>query len=278
MWCDDPTERCKSTWTVRAFRCTDSYEWYTAETGTYGPSWLPVANLTGYSGDALTPLEQSFVYQTDWQLHGDYYDGQIAYYSGGGYVADLGDTLASASAMIVGLRNAAWIDQYTRAVFVEFATWNPSSTLFNTATVLFEYPTNGDTIWSMRMEVLQLYRYSAPGGQVALLVEIICAICVLVATIIEVRRMFRGDHRYFKEIWNLLQLASLALFYVAVGLYAARCMWTVWSVDDMMNNPGKRSLCVCVCVCACVRACVRGCVYCVYVCIEIKQNNCVIKR
>ena len=41
------------------------------------------------------------------------------------------------------------------------------------------------------------------------------------------------------EAWNVLQLSALVLFYIAVVVYTLRSMWTVWVVEDMMNNPGQ---------------------------------------
>jgi len=45
--------------------------------------------------------------------------------------------------------------------------------------------------------------------------------------------------KYFTDVWNMLQFSALVLFYIAVGVYTMRCMWTVWVVEDLMNNPGK---------------------------------------
>jgi len=47
--------------------------------------------------------------------------------------------------------------------------------------------------------------------------------------------------RYFKEVWNVIQLAAIILFYIAVALYTMRSLWTVWVVEDLMNNPGKQT-------------------------------------
>jgi len=108
-----------------------------------------------------------------------------------------------------------------------------------------------------------LYRYAGSAGVVALLSEIACAIFVLVITILEVIKVCRMRIKYFREIWNVLQLVALILFYIAVGLYTMRSVWTVyyyyhyyyyyyyyctmrsvwtvWVVEDLMNNPGKLS-------------------------------------
>ena len=56
--------------------------------------------------------------------------------------------------------NSIWSDKYTRALFVEFNIFNPGSGLANLVIILLELPTNGDNVWSTRIETVQLYRYS----------------------------------------------------------------------------------------------------------------------
>ena len=116
---------------------------------------------------------------------------------------------------------------------------NPNSKLFNEVILVFEYTTDGSSLWTTSVNVIQLYRYAGSAGVVALLSEIGCGIFVLVITVMEVIKIARMRLRYFKEVWNVLQWSALVLFYIAVALYTMRCLWTVWVVEDLMNNPGN---------------------------------------
>jgi len=51
-----------------------------------------------------------------------------------------------------------WVDQYTRAVLIEFNLLNPNSGLFNQVIIAFEYTNDGSTLWKVGVDVLQLYR------------------------------------------------------------------------------------------------------------------------
>jgi len=124
-------------------------------------------------------------------------------------------------------------------VVIEFNVLNPNSKLFNEVVFAFEYTSDGSSLWTSNVNVIQLYRYAGSAGVVALLSEIGCAIFVLVITVLEVIKIVRMRLRYFREIWNVLQWSALVLFYIAVGLYTMRCLWTVWVVEDLMNNPGN---------------------------------------
>ena len=84
----------------------------------------------------------------------------MASYTQGGYNANLGNTPSESQAVIHDLENNIWIDKYTRALFVEFNIFNPGSGLANLVIILLELPTNGDNVWSTRIETVQLYRYS----------------------------------------------------------------------------------------------------------------------
>jgi len=187
----------------------------------------------------LTDLQKAFLYRTEEDLSGQSFEGSLSSYPGGGYVASLGVTLDSATRMMNNLHRTRWIDIYTRAVFVEFNVLNPGSSLANLVTVLFEFPTIGETVWTPRVEIVQLYRYTGANGVVALVSEIMCAIFVVIVTIMEMRKVCRERLTYFGSFWNWSQLVTLVFFYVAVVLYTLRCIWTMRVVDNMMNNPGN---------------------------------------
>lgn len=90
----------------RKARCTNSYSSSTEDKDSYRPGWSAVTNLS-YLIDARTnhldSYQMSFIYRTSEELDGEPFEGYMASYSGGGYVANLGLTYESASAMIRNL-------------------------------------------------------------------------------------------------------------------------------------------------------------------------------
>ena len=188
-------------------RCTNSYSDVTAETKDYIPGWIPVTSVHEYNTSAAwnftSRLERAFLYTSSTE---DEYPigGKITTYPSGGYVADLTEHADQASSLIQDLEANHWIDQYTRAVLVEFNVLNPNSKLFNQVILVFEYTADGGTLWTTNVNVVQLYRYAGSAGVVALLSEIACGIFVLVITVLEVIKIWRMHLRYFREVWNLL--------------------------------------------------------------------------
>jgi len=195
---------------------------------------------TSLSYGSRTRLERAFLYvpPSDSEYS---FGGKITTYPSGGYVADLTERADEASRLMQDLEANQWVDEYTRAVLVEFNILNPNSKLFNQVILIFEYTPDGSTLWTTEVDVVQLYRYAGSAGVVAVLSEILCGIFVLVITILEVIKVYRMRLEYFKKVWNVLQWAALILFYIAVAMYTARSVYTVWVAEDLMNNPGMFS-------------------------------------
>jgi len=78
------------------------------------------------------------------------------------------------------------------------------------------------------VNVVQLYRYAGSAGVVALLSEILCAVFVLVITVVEVVKICRMRLSYFKQVWNVLQWSAMILFYSSSS--SSSSSGKVWSV------------------------------------------------
>ena len=72
----------------------------------------------------------SWTFQSQKELDGASYDGEISEYGGGGYTEVLPLTLNEAKEAIQYLKDNLWIDRGTRAVFVEFTVYNANINLF----------------------------------------------------------------------------------------------------------------------------------------------------
>ena len=186
--------RCHIPPQLNYVRCTHSYSDNAAQKNDFAPGWYPVSLTDGYNASTPTSsvsrLERAFLFSPP--TNSEYsFTGRVANYPPGGYVADLTEYPDLASNLILDLETNNWIDQYTRAVLIEFNVLNPNSKLFNQVIVAFEYLNDGSTLWKVSVKVVQLYRYAGSAGVVALLSEIGCAIFVLAVTIFEIVRLCR---------------------------------------------------------------------------------------
>ena len=76
-------------------------------------------------------------------------------YGGGGYAYNLGRRQKSAAEGITYLMNNNWLDKQTRAVFVEFTTFNNQMNLYTVSFIIFEIlPTGGlSTVYLCQKQV-----------------------------------------------------------------------------------------------------------------------------
>lgn len=87
---------------------------------------------------------EGFTYNTSTELEGMSSNGLAGYYEGGGYSYVLGRTQESASEAINYLKANDWIDEYTRAIFIEYTTFNNQLNLYSVSFTVFELmPTGG---------------------------------------------------------------------------------------------------------------------------------------
>ena len=74
-----------------------------------------------------------FEYRTAAELKESTYWGRLAEYGGGGYTQLLPNTSDSLLHVLVQLQKDDWVDQATRAVFIDFAIYNANDNLFAVA-------------------------------------------------------------------------------------------------------------------------------------------------
>jgi hypothetical protein len=53
--------------------------------------------------------------------------GELASYPDGGYIATLGPTLNNSLAAFQSLTNNSWLDKRTRAIFIDFTLYDPTT-------------------------------------------------------------------------------------------------------------------------------------------------------
>jgi hypothetical protein len=172
-------------------------------------------------------------------INGSLFWGFLTFYSGGGYIFNLGNDASAAEADLKQLEDAGWIDQFTRAIFVEFSVWNANTNLMSSFTLCLEFPPSGGLFTWTEIEFVNLYRYSGAAGVLNLFAELLILVYMVVFTVLTIKDVLHQKMQYFKVFWNDVMLVAIVLFYVALVCYVMRTLWTVTCVENMMNNPGK---------------------------------------
>ena len=72
----------------------------------------------------------SWTYHTEKEINGSAHWGLLTSYSGAGFYQDLNTTKAESAAVVGELKENLWLDRGTRAVFVDFSTYNANINMF----------------------------------------------------------------------------------------------------------------------------------------------------
>ena len=74
--------------------------------------------------------------------------------------------------MVNSLYRDAWINQQTRAVFVEFTLYNPNVNLFTSVELLTEFPPVGAAVTFTSILTFRLYQYVGALGTWVVLAQV----------------------------------------------------------------------------------------------------------
>lgn len=171
------------------------------------------------SSDVLVPPEYKYLSAS--QLKGYPYWGQMDWYGGGGYVVPL---VARRDSDITELLNKlkrleidGWIDRHTRAVFVEFGTYNAQINLFSAVTILAEFLPGGGVVPSYQIDPIRLLNYHTGFGFFQMIIEIVFVIFTIFFTYREVTSICKQGLAYFNEYWNVAEFVSLVVSYTGIA-------------------------------------------------------------
>ena len=161
-------------------------------------------------------------------------------YGGGGFVGDLGYEMSKAEEVILNLKEDDWITRETRAIFVEFVLFEPSSNIYAFVRFLFSYQPTGVIIPSYRVEPLAIYGASDGLAGLVMFCQLVFVLLILWSIISECRKIFKEKCAYFKDVWNIVELLLLASAVGTVAIYIMKLQYTSSIVKKVQQNPYGR--------------------------------------
>eukprot|EP00282_Hemiselmis_andersenii_P016328 CAMPEP_0114142774 /NCGR_PEP_ID=MMETSP0043_2-20121206/18626_1 /TAXON_ID=464988 /ORGANISM="Hemiselmis andersenii, Strain CCMP644" /LENGTH=592 /DNA_ID=CAMNT_0001237015 /DNA_START=181 /DNA_END=1956 /DNA_ORIENTATION=+ len=142
-----------------------------------------------------------------------------AYYAGSGFNFSMPTERVAAEEMLRFHRDNNWIDLQTRAVFVDFVSYNPNVRLLTLAKVIFELPPTGGAIPSITLRTSPLRMILPSESSTAMLAAEITLI-VLTASymIIDLHTAYRRGLTFLTDPWRLLDATNYLAYIVAFSL------------------------------------------------------------
>ncbi|CAL1538860.1 unnamed protein product, partial [Lymnaea stagnalis] len=197
--------------------CNVKYEMFNQEEKSFKVGWLPMG-----PNDTIHDTRPEYTYTTADALDGYPYWGTLSWYSGGGYVVPLVGSKEELIGNLTQLKQERWVDRYTRAVFVEFTTYNPQVNLFAISTILAEFHPSGGVVTSYRFEPAMLLPYMTS----AMLFQLVCEVVYILFTaffiIRELRELIKTRLSYFMHFWNLVEIGIIAMSLSAIVIFFYR--------------------------------------------------------
>ena len=128
--------------------------------------------------------------------------------------------------------DAEWIDAGTRAVFIDFNTFNPSTVLHTVARLAFEMPTGG-VFTSSEVKTWKFFRYKADGGTALAVLHVFFLIFVCGYTLHMFWEMYQDGvcacicknqgkqlcGYWSKTKWRWLDFVNIIIFYALIGVF-----------------------------------------------------------
>ncbi|XP_048253676.1 uncharacterized protein LOC124131324 isoform X2 [Haliotis rufescens] len=212
--------------------CTGPYWLSDEETGHYNTSW---------SKSVATPATTTmYTYQSSFQLVTIPFVGLLATYSGGGYVQELPRLPDSARGVMDIIQSSDWIDQYTRALFVEFNLYNPNVNLLSVVILVFEFTNLGGVFPYYQIFTSKLYHYSGEFEQFVAACEAMFLIYVIIFTYLEIKKYRQmSTSEYFQDTWSYVEIIILALSYTVFGLFIQRIVTVDYSIKLYKESMGQ---------------------------------------
>ncbi|XP_056318345.1 polycystic kidney disease protein 1-like 2 [Danio aesculapii] len=194
--------------------CNTPYSWGNEDMASYNPGWVEF-NSVNDSEEGITAWQ----YQSQSTLKSLPVWGVAALYRGGGYVMDLGSDLQNATMKLQYLFNSTWLDEYTRAVFVEFTVYNANVNLFCIVTLILESSAVG--AFQFRSVLQNVSLYNSVGSFISFLMasRVIYFLFVVYYMFLQGKLLKRQKWAYFRNKWNLLDMAIIILSWSSLSLF-----------------------------------------------------------
>uniref|UniRef100_A0A8C7RHV6 Polycystic kidney disease 2-like 1 n=1 Tax=Oncorhynchus mykiss TaxID=8022 RepID=A0A8C7RHV6_ONCMY len=181
---------------------------------------------------------------TAWQYHnekeikGSAHWGLLTTYSGGGYYQDLNRTKEESAEILMEMNNNLWLDHGTRAVFIDFSTYNANINLFCVIRLLVEFPATGGAIPSYQIRTVKLIRYITYWDYFIIGCEMVFCLFILYYIVEEILELRIHGFSYFSSIWNTLDVVVILLAIVAIIFNVFRTIKVDKLLGKLLEQPG----------------------------------------
>ena len=165
------------------------------------------------------PPGKILTYKTAEQLRTSAYRNGLLPYGGGGFALDipLYYTKAQALDFFTHLKETKWTDLHTRAVFFDFALYNPVNGLYLSVRLLFEFLPYGQVRPSSQFRAMRI-GLSSMNDYASLLLDAVVYFLVVLYILGDIRKLLAMGRSYWTHFWHWFNWVNYLIFVVTFAL------------------------------------------------------------
>lgn len=186
----------------------------------------------------LSRIEEAFRYRSFVELKGIPFIGQVGTYGGGGYVANLGSSKGQALSLINQLIEYGWLDRLTRAIFVEFTSYNPNTNYFSHVSFVLESPATGALLPQAKIQSFQLYVRMSGMNLFLIACQVLYMFLIVFFMVREVMKFRRSRGQYWKDMWSYVEVAIICLSWATLAMYLMKELIGRLVLSDLAQDKG----------------------------------------
>ncbi|TSK22687.1 Polycystic kidney disease 2-like 1 protein [Bagarius yarrelli] len=179
----------------------------------------------------------AWTYHSEMQIKGSGHWGLLATYTGAGYYQDLALTKNESTTILAELKEYLWLDHGTRAVFIDFTTYNANLNLFCVIRLVVEFPATGGAIPSYQIRTVRLIRYITSWDYFIMGCEMVFCVFILYYIVEEILEVRIHKCSYFTSVWNILDVVVLLLAVVAIIFNVFRTIKVNSILGSLLKDP-----------------------------------------
>ena len=219
--------------------CNPPYDELYDDTRTYSPGWKGGTEVEGDRENKRNPLGQlsPWVYMDEAESNSSStFYGRIAFYPGGGYVAEFGDTVEETMAFASYLNTSRWIDRYTRAVFIEGAVYNPNVNLIGVMATVIEVTSGNVLLPKVNFMIFRLYAELNPSYAFYSACKLLFLGILLYTLYTIIKGIYQRRKNYFREVFSWLDIVFFADGTAVVVVYILRESRLKKAIEVLKND------------------------------------------
>ncbi|XP_052545988.1 polycystic kidney disease 2-like 2 protein [Tympanuchus pallidicinctus] len=165
-----------------------------------------------------------------------WYWGSVGFYRSGGFIFTLPRSKQESMEKLAFLRKNGWITRGTRAVFIDFSTFNANINLFCVVRLVVEFPATGGALTSFQIHSVKLLRYVSYYDYFLASCEV--AFCLFIVTFIiqEAIEITKLKMKYFRSAWNWLDMLLIMVSILAICFNIYRTIEVSLLMEDLLSN------------------------------------------